>query len=68
MQTEFEMSMMGESKFFLGIKINQSKYGVYVHQLKYTKELLKKFGLEDCKVMNTPMYLTCNLNKGEESS
>ena len=47
------MSMMEELKFFLGIQVNQSKDEVYVHQTKYTKELLKKFKLEDCKVMNT---------------
>jgi len=38
MQEEFEMNMMGELKFFLGIQINQCKDGVYVHQSKYTKE------------------------------
>ncbi|KAK2369536.1 putative mitochondrial protein [Trifolium repens] len=47
MQDEFEMSMMGELKFFLGIQINQGKDGTYIHQSKYTKELLKKFNLED---------------------
>ena len=45
MQEEFEMSMMGELKFFIGIQINQCKDKVYVHQSKYTKELLKKFNL-----------------------
>jgi hypothetical protein len=68
MQDEFEMSMMGELKFFLGIQINQSKDGVYVHQTKYTKELLKKFKLEDCKVMNTPMHPTCTLSKEDIGS
>jgi len=63
MQDEFEMSMMGELKFFLGIQVNQFKDGVYVHQTKYTKELLKKFKLEDCKLMNTPMHPTCILSK-----
>jgi len=63
MQDEFEMSMMGELKFFFGIQINQCKDGVYVHQTKYTKELMKKFKLEDCKVMNTPMHPTCTLRK-----
>jgi len=57
------MSMMGELKFFLGIQVNQFKNGVYVHQTKYTKELLKKFELEDCKVMNTPMHPTYILSK-----
>ena len=46
MQDEFEMTMMGELKFFLGIQVNQFKYGVYVHQTKYKKELKKKFKLE----------------------
>jgi len=63
MQDEFEMSMKGELKFFLGIQVNQFKDGVYVHQTKYTKELLKKFKLEDCKVMKTPMHPTCILSK-----
>jgi len=63
MQDEFEMSMMGELKFFLGIQINQNKDGVYVYQSKYTKELRKKFKLEDCKEMNTPMHPTCTLSK-----
>jgi hypothetical protein len=49
MQDEFEMSMMGELRFFLGIQINQRKDEVYIHQTKYTKELLKKFGLDECK-------------------
>ena len=55
-------------KFFLGIQVNQCKDGVYVHQTKYTKELLKKFKLEDCKVMNTPMHPTCTLSKDHTGS
>ncbi|WJX57748.1 hypothetical protein P8452_43275 [Trifolium repens] len=65
MQDEFEMSMMGELKFFLGIQINQGKDGTYIHQSKYTKELLKKFNLEDCKTMATPMHPTSSLSKEE---
>jgi len=61
-QDEFEMSMKGELKFFVGIQINQWKDGVYFHQTKYTNELLKKFKLEDCKVMNTTMHPTCSLS------
>jgi len=68
MQNKFEMSMIRELKFFLGIQINQSKDGVYIHQTKYTKELLKKFKLEDCKVMNTPMHPICTLSKEDTGS
>ena len=68
MQDDFEMSMMGELKFFLEIQINQCKDGVYVHQSKYTKELLKKFKLEECKEMNTLMHPTCTLSKEDQGS
>ncbi|KAK2398040.1 putative mitochondrial protein [Trifolium repens] len=68
MQDEFEMSMMGELKFFLGIQINQGKDGTYIHQSKYTKELLKKFNLEDCKIMSTPMHPSSSLSKEEFGS
>jgi hypothetical protein len=63
MQDEFEMSVTGELKFFLGIQINQCKDGVYVHHSKYTKQLLKKFKLENYKEMNTPMHPFCTLSK-----
>ena len=68
MQDEFEMSMMGELKFFLGIQVNQSKDEVYVQQTKYTKQLLKKFKLDDCILMNTPMHPTCTLSKEDAGS
>jgi len=68
MQDEFEMSMMGELKFFLGIQVNQSKDKVSVHQTKYFNELLKKFKFENCKVMNTPMHPTCTLSKEDTGS
>jgi len=57
------MSMMGELKFFLGIQINQCKDGAYVHESKYTNELLKKFKFDDCKKMNTLIHTTCTLSK-----
>jgi hypothetical protein len=38
MSREFEMSMMGELQFFLGLQIKQSKEGTFVHQAKYTNK------------------------------
>src|SRR4051812_15672346 len=61
------MSMMGELKYFLGIQINQTSEGNYVHQTKYVKELLKKFNLSESKEAKTPMHLTCVLAKDEVS-
>ncbi|GKU89231.1 hypothetical protein SLEP1_g3397 [Rubroshorea leprosula] len=65
MQGEFEMSMMGELNFFLGLQIKQSKEGIFINQSKYTKEMLKKFGMETCKPIVTPMSTSINLDKDE---
>ncbi|GKE02570.1 retrovirus-related pol polyprotein from transposon TNT 1-94 [Tanacetum coccineum] len=55
MHDEFEMSMMGELNFFLGLQIKQMEDGIFFNQSKYIKEMLKKFGPEDSKPMKTPM-------------
>jgi hypothetical protein len=43
MSREFEMSMIGELQFFLGLQIKQSKEGTFVHQAMYTKDIVRKF-------------------------
>ncbi|KAL2336947.1 hypothetical protein Fmac_011393 [Flemingia macrophylla] len=67
MQDEFEMSMMGELKFFLGLQIVQSDEGIQIHQTKYAKELLKKYKMEDAKPMKTHMHTSCVLTMEENS-
>jgi hypothetical protein len=42
MQEKFEMSLMQELKFFLGIQINQASEATYVYQSKYIKDILEK--------------------------
>nr|GEW06632.1 retrovirus-related Pol polyprotein from transposon TNT 1-94 [Tanacetum cinerariifolium] len=66
MHDEFEMSMMGELNFFLGLQIKQSEDGIFFNQSKYIKEMLKKFGLEDSKPMKIPMSPDTKLMKDEE--
>jgi hypothetical protein len=53
MSREFEMSMMGELPFFIGLQIKQSKEGTFVHQAKYTKDIVRKFKMEDSKTILT---------------
>jgi hypothetical protein len=55
MVSEFQMSMMGELNFFLGIQVKQMKQGTFVHQTKYTKDLMKKFNMAELKPVSTPM-------------
>jgi hypothetical protein len=66
MSREFEMSMMGELQFFIGLQIKQSKEGTFVHQAKYTKYIVRKFKMEDSKAMATPMITTTALDANEE--
>ncbi|GJU86027.1 copia protein [Tanacetum coccineum] len=67
MHDKFEMSMMGELNFFLGLQIKQMKDGIFFNQSKYIKEMLKKFGLEDSKPTKTPMSLEIKLTKDDEA-
>jgi hypothetical protein len=52
---KFEMSMMWELKFFLRFQIKQPKNDTFISQMKYTQEILKKYGVKDAKPIKTPM-------------
>jgi hypothetical protein len=49
MMQKFEMSMMAELNYFLGLQVNQLKEGTFNSQTKYTQDLLKRFGMKDVK-------------------
>jgi hypothetical protein len=55
MSKEFEMSMIGELTFFLGFQVKQMKEGIFISQEKYIKDLLKRFKMDECKSIKTPM-------------
>ncbi|KAK1652447.1 hypothetical protein QYE76_070252 [Lolium multiflorum] len=52
---KFEMSMMGELKFFLGFQVRQLAKGTFISQEKYVKDMLKKFDMTNANPMKTPM-------------
>jgi hypothetical protein len=52
---KFEMSMMGELKYFLGFQIKQLQEGTFISQTKYIQDILKKFGMKNGKPIKTPM-------------
>jgi hypothetical protein len=66
MSREFKMSMMGELTFFLGLQIKQTREGTFVHQGKYTKDLLRKFDMGEAKPLLTPMSTTMTLDEDKE--
>jgi hypothetical protein len=55
MTQKFEMSMMGELKYFLGFQVKQLQEGTFICQTKYTQDILNKFGMKDAKPIKTPM-------------
>ncbi|WVZ76283.1 LOW QUALITY PROTEIN: hypothetical protein U9M48_024270 [Paspalum notatum var. saurae] len=65
MSREFEMSLMGELQFFLGLQIKQGLKGTFVHQAKYTRDILKKFNMGDSKPMTTPMSTNTAIDADE---
>ncbi|RVW96470.1 hypothetical protein CK203_029751 [Vitis vinifera] len=66
MHSEFEMSMMGELNFFLGLQIKQLKEGTFINQAKYIRDLLKRFNMEEAKTMKTPMSSSIKLDMDEK--
>ncbi|XP_033509303.2 secreted RxLR effector protein 161-like [Nicotiana tomentosiformis] len=55
MMKEFEMSDLGTLQYFLGLQVKQEKDGIFVSQRKYVKNLLLRFGMQNCKVAAIPM-------------
>nr|GEU75169.1 hypothetical protein [Tanacetum cinerariifolium] len=55
MKDKFEMSMMGEMKFFLGLQVHQSPRGIFKCRSQYTMDLLKKHRMEKCDTISTLM-------------
>ena len=66
MSKEFEMSMMRELKYFLGLQIKQDADGIFINQAKYVKDLLKRFGYDNVTAKSTPMSTTIKLDKDEK--
>jgi len=60
-RSEFEMSMMGELNFFLGLQIKETSNGTMIYQQKYVKELIKRFGMESAKPIDTPISSSTRL-------
>jgi hypothetical protein len=64
-ENEFQMSMLGELTLFLGIQGKQTKEGIFIHQAKYTKDLMKKFNMAELKPVSTLMSTTTALDPNE---
>jgi hypothetical protein len=59
--SEFEMKDLGMMHYFLGLEVWQRPDGIFLNQGKYAVEILKRFGMMDCKAMPTPMVTNLKL-------
>lgn len=55
MSSKFQMSMIGQMSFFMGLQISQNPSGIFINQAKYANDILKKFGFDTSDSVDTPM-------------
>ncbi|KAL8156572.1 hypothetical protein AgCh_001607 [Apium graveolens] len=66
LQSEYEMRMMGELSYFLGLQVSQRSDDIFIIQTKYVEDLLKKFGMVDCSPASTPMSTATKLDEDKK--
>jgi hypothetical protein len=64
--SEFEMKDLGLMHYFLGLEVWQRQGEIFLAQGKYIVDVLKRFGMMDCKSMSTPMVT--NMKKPHDSN
>ncbi|GJW00638.1 retrovirus-related pol polyprotein from transposon TNT 1-94 [Tanacetum coccineum] len=55
MSSKFQMSIMGQMSFFLGLQVSQSLGGIFINQSKYALQILTKYGMDSSDHVDTPM-------------
>ncbi|GJX46814.1 retrovirus-related pol polyprotein from transposon TNT 1-94 [Tanacetum coccineum] len=63
MSSKFQMSMMGQMSFFLGLQVSQNPRGIFINQSKYANEILKKFDFHKSDHVDTPMVERSKLDE-----
>ncbi|KAM1230302.1 hypothetical protein ACFX2G_041372 [Malus domestica] len=67
MMNKYEMTGLGLLHHFLGMGVIQTEDCIFIHQRKYASTLLKKFGLQDCKLVSIPLVPNDKLRKDDDS-
>ena len=62
MRGKYEMSMMGELSYFLGLQVMQRQDGIFICQSKYIRQLLKKYNMDDSATAKTPIPTATKLD------
>ncbi|KAI5334495.1 hypothetical protein L3X38_024628 [Prunus dulcis] len=67
MMRQYEITDLGMLHHFLGLGVLQTDTCIFLHQKKFAKTLLDKFGLKDCKSVATPLAVNEKLSKMDGS-
>nr|GEW03870.1 retrovirus-related Pol polyprotein from transposon TNT 1-94 [Tanacetum cinerariifolium] len=62
-----DMTDLGELRYFLGLEISQTATGIFMCQIKYIEDTLKKFSMRNCKIAATPMNIGEKLSLDDDS-
>ena len=65
--TKFEMKDLGMMHYFLGLEVWRYPDEIFLNQGKYTVEILKRFGMLDCKAINISMVTNLKLLNDDSS-
>jgi Reverse transcriptase (RNA-dependent DNA polymerase) len=68
MKSEFKMTNLGLIFYFLGLEIKQEDGGIFISQEAYVKKILKRFKIEDCKLVNTPIDCGVKLSRHDKGN
>ncbi|XP_063942857.1 uncharacterized protein LOC135150474 [Daucus carota subsp. sativus] len=67
MQSNYEMSMMGELSYFLGLHVSQKEDGIFICQSKYVRDLLRMYNPEHSSPAKTPMATATKFDQDKSS-
>ncbi|CAN0918340.1 Retrovirus-related Pol polyprotein from transposon RE2, partial [Linum grandiflorum] len=68
MQKSFEMNLIGELNYFLGLQVKQGKTGTFICQTKYCNSMIERFGLNSAKPSPTPMSTSLKITSDDSSN
>ena len=66
MSSKFEMRLMGELTFFLGLQIKQTSDGIFINQEKYVRDILRKFDMNSSPSKSTPISAPLTIDSDPE--
>lgn len=67
MQKYFKIYIIGKISYFNSLQVSQKEKGIFISQIKYVKEMLNFFIMDDCNLVSTPMMICCKLSKDDKS-